>query len=511
MSETPIDLDELIEGSQRLSQESSDHPLLDGLLEDSLVAFISEEDPAISLSLWIELFSGSGAKHTDIKRYLSRYIGLLDELLIEQLNTILHHEKFQRLEASWRGIEQLIAAAIPYKNVKIRLLDVSWREITRDIDRAVDFDQTALFELVYNQEFGMPGGQPYGCLLGDYQVQHRPSKQHPYDDVGTLRGIAAMSAASFAPFICGASPALFGIDEFESLGNPINMASLFQQQEYTSWRSLREMSDSRFIGVTLPRVLMREPYENKILDDAGLLFIEQMSDGNSNHYLWGNACYAMGVVLIREFGDVGWFSHIRGVPRDYAGGGLVTSFPSLDYGTDGVDVAQKIVTQVIITDSRERELSELGYLCLCDCYDTPFAAFQSCPSLQKPRQYSSSASTANARMSAMLQQILCASRFAQYIKVMIREKVGSFTTANDCERLLQRWLDTYTTGRDDLEWDALSRFPLRSARVQVRELPGKPGVYNSIIHLTPHYVVDHLVSELKLTTELSQVGFGTRY
>ena len=510
MSESPIDLDSILEGSQQLAAGLSEQLRLDHSFTETLGAFINEDDPVLALCLWMQPFDGEqpGASKK-IKLYLSQTIALLDQLISEQLNAILHHEKFQQLESGWRGISKLTETASTCNNVKVRILDVSWREVSKDISRAADFDQSALFNLIYSQEFGIAGGEPFGALLGDYYVSHRPSARHPNDDVDTLRGMAQIAAASFAPFICAGSPELFGLDDFNALANPINFDTLFQQQEYIPWHSLRAMDDTRFIGIVIPQVLMREPYKNKILSDNALLFNEDVSYKDNSRYLWGNACYAMGAVLIREFGDVGWFSHIRGAPRDHSGGGLVTDFPCIDYGTDSHGVAQKIMTQVIITDNKERLLSDYGFLSLCDCYDTPFAAFQSCPSIQKPRQYDSKSTTANARMGAMLQQVLCASRFAHYIKVMIRDKVGSFTTDIECERLLQNWLNDYTTGRDDLDWDALSRYPLQSTRVQVRELPGKPGVYSSVIHLKPHYIVDQLVSELKLTTELSQPGFGT--
>ncbi len=476
-----------------------------------LGAFIAQPDPGQALALWLKVLASEPDRHQSvpIKLYLARYIALLDQRINEQLNQILHQEKFQRLEARWRGLEKLVDAAKQYGNIKIRCLDVSWREVAKDIDRAADFDQSALFNLIYNQEFGIAGGQPYGVLLGDYQVSHRPSQQHPTDDINTLRGIAQIAAAAFAPFICGGSAALFGLDNFDKLAQPINIDNIFSQSEYHGWRGLRAMEDARFIGIALPQVLMREPYTHKLLQPGSLLFNEEVNYKDSSRHLWGNACYALGVVLIREFGDVGWFSHIRGAPRDHLGGGLVTEFPSLDYGTDSSATAQKILTQVVITDNRERQLSEHGFLSLCDCYDTPFAAFLSCPSLQQVKTYTSKAATANARMAAMLQQVLCASRFAHYIKVMIRDKVGSFTSAKECQQMLQDWLNQYTTGRDDLAWDALSRYPLRSARIEVREKPGMPGIYTSIIHLKPHYIVDQLVSELRLTSELHLPSFGT--
>ncbi|TQV66949.1 type VI secretion system contractile sheath large subunit [Exilibacterium tricleocarpae] len=476
---------------------------------DLISRFLSEPDPAQAIALWIENFAATGTvTGLSTSAWLSRQIALLDELVNEQLNCILHQPKLQQLESGWRGLWRLADTASHYSGVKLKVLNISWREVSKDIDRASDFDQSQLFQLIYSQEFGTAGGEPFGVLLGDYQVSHRPFAGHPYSDIPTLRGLAQIAAAAFAPFICAATPQLFGIDDFETLGQPINFQEVFRQREYIQWRSLRELEDARFLGVCLPRIIMRKPYTAHLVSYGGLLFNEQC-EGDSGNYLWGNPCYAFGTVLIREFGEVGWFAHIRGVPRDYYGGGLVTGFPAIDYGLDSPGTATKILTEMVITDNNERQLSELGLMCLCHCYDTEFAAFQSCPSVQKARQFQGKAETANARISAMLQQVFCASRFAHYIKVMIRDKVGSFAGPGDCEQLLQEWFNRYATAREDLKWDMLARYPLRSARVQVRELPGKPGSYTSIIHLKPHYIVDHLVSELKLTTELALSGFGT--
>nr|WP_283777689.1 type VI secretion system contractile sheath large subunit [Sansalvadorimonas sp. 2012CJ34-2] len=442
----------------------------------------------------------------DLKLWLGSEIAWIDQQINDQLNAIIHNDRFQKLESSWRGLWNLVDIAGHFSTVKIRILDISWREVTRDIERAPDILQSRLFTLIYGSEFDMAGGEPYGVLLGDFQVSHRPFDGHPYDDVFTLQGMAQIAAAAFAPFVCSAAPQLFGLDSYEELGMPLNYQELFSQPEYMRWRSLRERDDSRFLAITLPGLLMRRPYREGsqgALNFEEQTFSAETGDEASSNYLWGNACYAFGSVLIREFGEVGWFAHIRGVPRDYFGGGLVTSYLPQDYPTDSVDVAHKILTPVLITDTVERELSNHGLMPLCHCHDTPFAAFHSCPSLHQPKKFKKKSATANARISAMLQQVMSASRFAHYIKVMIRDKVGQFMTAKDCERFLQEWLNEYVTGRDDMKWDMLARYPLRGARVEVREQPGSAGIYHSTIYLRPHYSADHLVSELRLTTELA--------
>lgn len=473
----------------------------------ALEYFLKEDDDLVAFEIWLtHLASSRPQRHSRVTHWLSVQIALLDELLGEQLNHVLHHPKLQRLEGGWRGLWYLAESVNTDTNVRIKFLDLSWKDLSRDFERAADFDHSGLFHLIYNQEFGVAGGLPFSVLLGNYEVSHRPTADHPFDDINTLKGVAQVAAAAFAPFICAAAPQLFGLDDFDTLGLPLDLDAVFSQKEYLRWRALRELEDSRFIGITLPRVLLREPYARAFSAYEGLRFKEEVEDRTSLRYLWGNACFALGVILIREFSEVGWFSHIRGAPRDVLGGGLVTQFPSMQYATDTSLSAQKMFTSVLITDALERDLSEQGFIPLCHCYDTPYAAFNSCRSLQSPRQYQKESVNANARISAMLQHILCASRIAQYIKVMARDKVGAYASAGDCERLLQHWLDQYTTGREDLSWEMMARYPLREARVMVEEDPEKPGSYQSLIHLKCHYTVDHLVSELKLTTTFSGTG-----
>ena len=470
--------------------------------------FLSEPDDTKALFFWISEYipQKNLTSKDDVINAIHRSIADIDELINEQVNQIIHHPKMQKLEASWRGLWYLVVQAEGTRNIKIKILDASWSDVTKDISRALDFDQSQLFQKIYSEEYGTPGGEPYGVIIGDYTVSHRPSKKHPHDDISTLEGLSQIATASFAPFIAAASSEMFGMDDYSSLGLPLNLENIFTQTEYIKWNAFREKSDSRFVGLTLPRTLMRLPYRTKPGSYKGLYFYEKSSAASSENYLWGNASYAFAGVLIREFANVGWFGHIRGVPRNQVGGGLVTTLPVDMFETDSDDIAIKPLTDVLITDKLERQISDLGFIPLCQCYDTPFAAFYSNQSVQKPQRMDNKNAIINAKLLSMLQHILCGSRMAHYIKVIIRDKVGSFVTASECEDLLRNWLFKYTTGREDLDWEEQARYPLREAAVRVKEHPQKPGQYLCVIHLRPHYQLDHMVSELELVTELAQTG-----
>ncbi len=488
---------------------------LDALLDNpphllDLQDFLAEPDPHRALVWWLENFCAADRLKTatDIELAIHQAIVDIDHKINDQLNQVIHHPALQRLEASWRGLWYLVTQLNGARNAKIKVLDISWAEVVRDIGRALEFDQSCLFQKIYSDEYGTAGGEPYGVMLGDYQVRHKNSRDYPHDDIATLEGLAEIAAAAFTPFIAGASCELFGLDDFAQLRLPIDLPAIFAQKEYIRWRTLRTLADSRFIGLALPRTLMRRPYRTTPGSYKGVFFYEKLDSDGADQYCWGNACYAFGGVLLREFANVGWFGHIRGVPRDQAGGGLVTNLPCDSFATDPHPAAWKPSTDVVITDSLEREISNLGFIPLCQCYAAPFAAFYSNPSLQVLQRATGRDVDINARLAAMMQHVLCGSRIAHYIKVMIRDKIGSFMSAMECEDYLRRWLFNYTTGRNDLEWEAQARYPLREASVKVREHRDKPGHYQCVIHLIPHYQTDQMISELELVTELVQQGGG---
>lgn len=473
----------------------------------NLNGFLREKKEDKALRYCVETFI-SGEKLTSTSKIKNAIFGVIadiDEKINTQLNEIIHHRKFQKLEASWRGLWFLTRQADGKQNIKIRMLDISWSEVVKDINRALEFDQSQLFHKIYSKEYGTPGGEPYGVIIGDYEISHRISKNNPHDDIATLEGIAQIAAASLAPFIASASSDMFGMEDFSALGLPFKLKTIFSQKEYIKWHALREKTDSRFIGLTLPRTLIRQPYRKTPGSYKGIYFYEK-PDKNGENHLWGNACYAFAIMLIREFSNIGWFGHIRGVPRNYTSGGLLTELPVDHFETDTQSIAHKPITDVIVTDAAEKEISELGFIPLCQGYLSPHATYYNNQSVYKMTAHKQTSANSNAQLSGMLQHVLCGSRIAHYIKVMIRDKVGSFSSADRCERFLRDWLLEYTTGREDLDWEEQARYPLKEASVQVKEHPSRPGEYLCVIHLQPHYQLDQMVSELELVTELASLG-----
>ena len=445
--------------------------------------------------------AGTPWSDSELRAWISKLIAEIDHLVGSQLAAIINDPKFQRLEASWRGVRVLTEESSSYRNIKIRLLDISWERLAKDLDRANDFDQSFLFQRVYSDEFGMPGGEPFGILLGDYYVSHKPSAAQRTDDVAALKQIAQVAAAAFCPFICSASPALFGLDSFQEINSTIDFGKIFNSQEYIRWRSLRDMEEARFLGIALPDVVLRQPYDKQELAQKGLFFESKDKGASLSSHLWGNAAIALGAVIVREFGNHSWFSTIKGVIPERLDGGLVTAFPSVSQAVLNDNFSNHCVP-VVITDRAERELAELGFMTLCHCYGSPYAAFFSNTSLKSVGFINQKESRANARVSAMLQQILCASRIAHYIKAIVRDKIGTFQSGKDCERVISEWLRKYTTGRSDLSLELRAKYPLRDFRVEIREVLQKPGVYACLIHLKPHYIADNLSTDIRLTTEL---------
>jgi type VI secretion system ImpC/EvpB family protein len=475
------------------------------LRRSHLDRFLDQRSPWEALCSWLGptfAYRGPDLKER-IKRQLTIEIAQIDAHLNEQVNAILHHPAFQKLEASWRGLHYLVGQVVEAENVKIRVLSVSWKELVRDLERAVEFDQSQLFRKVYNEEFGRPGGEPYGVLLGDYEVYPHPGPDHPTDDMWALGQIAGVAAAAFAPFVAGAHPAMLELTSFTELELPLDLARTLEQVEYLKWKALRDREDVRFLGLTMPRVLMRLPYRDNTNRADCFRFREDVSDPDRRQFLWGTAVYAFGSVVANAFADSGWPAAIRGARRGEISGGMVVGLPSYTFRTDRPGLIPRPPTDAIITDPREKELGELGFIPLCHCQDTNIAAFYGNQSVQKPKVYDEPAATTNARMSAMLQYMLCVSRFAHYIKVMVRDMEGAFVGPSDIEERLRRWLQRYTLASDTGGPETRAQKPLREARVQIVERPDQPGNYQSIIHLRPHYQLDQMVASVRLVAELA--------
>ena len=472
----------------------------------SIQQFLDEADHLKALTYWVKEFTNTRILLTteDLVLAVQRAISDIDHLINEQLNCIIHDKKFKALEASWRGLWYLVEQTRSSKNIKIKALNIKWDEISRDISKALEFDQSQIFRKIYSEEYDTPGGEPYGIIIGDYEISHKTSDKEKQDDIATLRGLSQVSAAAFSPFIASASPKLFGLDSFAQLAQPLDLQNIFSQSEYIKWQTFRESADSQFVGLVLPHILMRKPYRKKPGTYKGMFFHEQEVDKNGSTCCWGNAAYAFGAILIREFASVGWFGHIRGTLRNQLDGGLITNLVCDSFETDAAEIANKPVTDVIVTDVKERELNDLGLIPLCQCYDTTYAAFYGNQSTHKVIKTANNFKNVNAQLAVMLQHVLCGSRIAHYIKVMIRDKIGSFMSAEDCENFLRDWLFKYTTGREDLEWGEQARYPLRESLIKVSNHPEKPGNYICVIQLRPHYQLDHMVSELELITELAQ-------
>ena len=438
------------------------------------------------------VLSDEDLSQKDVATLITDQIAALDDLISAQLDEILHHQDFQAMEGSWRGLNHLVMKTETSTRLKIRLLPVQRTELQKDLDKAVEFDQSNLFKKVYEDEYGSYGGNPFSLLIGDFYIGRSPM------DIGFMEKIAGVAAAAHAPFIAAAGPGLFDMDSFGDLGKPRDLAKLFESTELIKWRSFRDTEDSRYVTLTLPRALMRLPYgpETKPVEEFG--YYEDVDGKDHSKYLWGNPAYVLGERITNAFALHGWTAAIRGVE----GGGLVEGLPAHTFMTDEGDIALKCPTEIAITDRREKELNDLGFLSLVHCKGTDKAAFFGGHSVNKPKVYNTDSANANARLSAMLPYVLAASRFAHYFKVMMRDKIGSFMTAEQVELFLQTWMADYILLNDNASQTSKAKFPLREGRVDVSEVAGKPGVYAATAFLRPHFQLEELSASIRLVAEL---------
>lgn len=445
-----------------------------------------------------QVMAGTMKVSKDTQAMINARIAEIDHVISKQLNAILHEEEFQKLEAAWRGLHYLVHQSETGTTLKIKVMNVSKKDLLKDMERAPEFDQSALFKKVYEEEFGTFGGAPFGALVGDYEFARHPQ------DIALLEKISNVAAAAHAPFLSAASPQLFNWDDFTEMSGPRDLSKTFETNDYVKWRSFRESEDSRFVGLCLPHILMRLPYGRDTAPVEAFNFEEDVDGADHAKYLWGNAAYAFATRLTEAFAKHHWCAAIRGVE----GGGLVAGLPAHTFKTDEGDVALKCPTEIAITDRREKELSDLGFIPLVHCKNTDYAAFFAAQSAQKSKLYNTDAANANARLSTQLPYIFSTSRFAHYLKAMMRDKVGSFTSRVDCERFLNTWISNYITPDDTASPEIKAQFPLRDARIEVVDVAGKPGCFKAVAFLKPHFQLDELTISLRLVAELPPPAQG---
>jgi len=436
----------------------------------------------------------------DVLTTIESIIAEIDKKLSEQINAIMHHEDFQALEGSWRGLAHLINNTETDETLKIRVMNISKKDAAKTLRKfkGTLWDQSPLFKKLYEDEYGMPGGEPYGCLIGDYLFDHSPQ------DVAILSGMAQIAAAAHCPFIAASQPTLMNMDTWQELGDPRDLTKIFQSAEYAPWRSLRQSEDSKYIGLTMPRFLSRLPYGAKTDPVDEFNFEEDVEGADHSHYTWSNSAYAMGVNINRAFKLYGWCSCIRGVES----GGMVEELPCHTFPTDDGGVDMKCPTEIAITDRREGELAKNGLMPLSHWKNTDYAVFVGAQSLHQPAEYDDPDATANARLGARLPYLFATCRFAHYLKCIVRDKIGSFKERVDVQRWLEKWITQYVTADPNASAEVKARFPLAAAEVQVEEDPTNPGYYNAKFFLRPHYQLEGLTVSLRLVSKLPSVKGG---
>lgn len=423
---------------------------------------------------------------------INERIAEIDKLLSDQLNAIMHAPEFQALEGSWRGLHDMVYGTETSSRLKLRLLNVTKKELLKDLESAVDHDMSVLFKKVYEEEYGTFGGNPYSVLIGDYYFGRHPQ------DMALLERLAKVAAAAHAPFIAAASPAMFDMKSFTDLGVPRDMSKIFESAELATWRGFRDSEDSRYVSLVLPRYAARLPYGAKTIPVDNFNFEEDVDGKDHDKYLWANAAYQLGLRITDAFAKYGWTTAIRGVE----GGGKVEGMTAHAYKTDEGDVVLKCPTEVLITDRREKELNDLGFIAIVNSKGSNFSAFFGGQTVQKPKLYNKDAANSNAQLSARLPYVMAASRFAHYIKVIMRDKVGSFQTRGEIEAFLNNWIADYVLLNDSAPQATKARFPLGEARVDVTEVPGKPGAYQATCFLKPHFQMEELTASIRLVAEL---------
>lgn len=489
-------------GSAAVAEETGSLGLLDQAIQVTKTAEPDEIQDLLR-TLTSEALSGTVTFSKNLTQTFNKAIAAIDEKLSKQLTAIMHNDEFQKLEGTWRGLNYLVKNSETSATLKIRMLNMTKKELHKDLTKAVEFDQSQIFKKLYENEFGTPGGEPYGALIGDFEFGSGT------EDLEVLQGMSNVAAASFAPFISAASPKMFGLESFTELSKPRDLEKIFDSSEYIKWRSFRDSDDSRFVTLTMPRVLARVPYGSQGKQIEEFKFEEAPIDANgvvtkmqSQDFTWMNASYALGERLTSAFAKYGWCVAIRGAE----GGGKVENLPTFTFTSDDGDADQQCPTEIGITDRREAELSKLGFLPLCHYKSTDYAVFFGAQTTQRPKKYDKPDATANAAISARLPYIMATSRFSHYLKVMGRDKIGSFLEVSDCETWLNNWIRNFVNGNPDASAEMKAQYPLAEAQVTVKEIPGSPGAYNAVAYLRPWLQMEELTASMRLVARIPQMG-----
>lgn len=425
-------------------------------------------------------------------------VAAIDRALSQQLSAVMHCPRFKDMEATWRGIFHLVSRTETSTQLKLRVFNATLAELQDDMSKAVEFDQSRLFKLIYEAEYGTYGGSPYSMLLGGYEVG--PGAPN----MSFLETMSGVAAAAHAPFLAAASPEMFGLTGFGDLAKPRDLAKIFEGADLQKWAEFRDTEDSRYVSLVMPRVMLRLPYGEKTLPADGFNFEETVLSGSgvpeNANFLWGNAAYFLAERITNAFSLYSWTAAIRGVE----GGGLVEGLPIYTFSSGGDDGIKELFcpTEVATTDRREKELNDLGFITLCHCKGSGKAAFFGGQTTNKPKKYINDDANANAALSSRLPYILAASRFAHYIKVIVREKVGGFLTRGNVEAFLNTWISQYVLLDDNASQDVKSAFPLREASIVVVDVPGEPGSYKATVFLKPHFQLEELTTSIRLVADL---------
>jgi type VI secretion system protein ImpC len=488
--------------TQAAEEQVASGSILDSMLEAMPKAVERDEAEDMVKNLIGVAMAGTLTWDKSCTNTIRNAIAAVDNKMSTQLAAIMRNDQFQKLEGSWRGLHHLIDNSETSKKLKLRMLNVTKREVFKDLDKAIEFDQSTLFKKLYEDEFGMPGGEPFGALIGDYEFTNHP------EDIDLLEKMSGICASAHCPFISASDPALFGMESWQDLSKPRDIEKIFMQKKWVKWNAFRDSEDSRYVTLVLPRVLGRLPYgaATKPVDEFCYEEFEldqktgECLPATHDQYCWMNAAYVMGANMTKAFAETEWCTAIRGAEN----GGTVEGLPVHNFLSDDGDIDSKCPTEIGITDRREAELSKEGFLPLCHYKNTDFSVFFGAQTCQRPKKYDTDDATANAAISARLPYIMAASRIAHFLKCIARDKIGSFMERQDMEDFLKRWISNYVLADEKPTPEMKARYPLAEAEISVEEIPGAPGSYNAVAMLRPWLQLEELTTSLRMVAKLPQ-------